>query len=106
MVGLAFVSAGQAAVAEQPGDGSFDHPAVCAESFAGFDAFAGDPNHDAAVAYPPSQVGVVVGFVGVQLRRFAAAWATSRSDRGNGPDERFECVGVVGVRGRDGRRQR
>ena len=41
VVGVAVVSDGESVVAEQPGDGSFDHPTVFAEFLAGLDAFAG-----------------------------------------------------------------
>lgn len=73
MVGVAVVSGGEAVVAEQPGDGSFDHPAVFAQLLARLDAFARDADGDAAVADPGAEVGVVVGLVGVQLVGFAAA---------------------------------
>jgi len=90
----------------QPGDGSFDHPAVSAEAFAGLDSFASDPDHDAAVAYPLPQFDVVVGLVGVQLRGSAATRSTAGLDRGDRSHERFESVSVVGVRHRHRHRHR
>ncbi|NIJ11162.1 hypothetical protein FHU38_001506 [Saccharomonospora amisosensis] len=52
VAGFAFISDGQAAVAGQPGDRSFDDPAVAAEFLGGFDAFAGDARDDLALAEP------------------------------------------------------
>lgn len=60
VVGVAFVSDGESAVAEQPCDRSFDHPTVFAQLLAGLDAFAGDPDDDAPVADPLPQGGVVI----------------------------------------------
>jgi hypothetical protein len=65
VVGVALISDGEAAVAEQPGDRSFDHPTVFAQLLAGLDPFAGDPDDDAAVTDPLPQFGVVVGLVSV-----------------------------------------
>jgi hypothetical protein len=44
---------------------------VPAELVTGFDAFAGDPDLDAAAADPAPEIGLVVGLVGVQLGRLA-----------------------------------
>lgn len=52
-----------------------------------------------------TQVGVVVGLVGMEFGRFATAWSPSGSDRGDGSNQRFERVGVVGVRGGHRHRQ-
>lgn len=102
VVGIAFVSDGESAVTEQPCDRSFDHPTVFAQLLAGLDAFAGDPDGDAAVADPRPQFGVVVGLVGVQFCGVCADEAASELDRWDRSDQRFEGVGVVGVRGGHG----
>jgi hypothetical protein len=47
VVGIAVISNGESVVAEDPGDGSFDHPTMFAEFLAGLDAFAGDADADA-----------------------------------------------------------
>src|SRR5690606_28691651 len=73
VVGVALVAYGQSSVSEQPRDTSFDDPAVLAEFLAGFDAFAGDAHGDSLLAYPVSEFGLVVGFVGVELVRLAPA---------------------------------
>lgn len=54
--GLAFVAAVQAAAAGQPGDRSFDDPAVSAQSGGRLDALAGDAVADATLAKPFPQV--------------------------------------------------
>lgn len=50
MAGFAFVAAGQDPVAGQPGDRSFDDPAVSAEFVAEFDGLAGDARDDLVLA--------------------------------------------------------
>lgn len=106
MVGVALVAYGQSSVSEQPRDTSFDDPAVLAEFLAGFDAFAGDAHGDSLLAYPVSEFGLVVGFVGVELVRLAPAGPPPGFHGGDGQNQRFEGVRVVGVRGRDRDRQR
>ena len=97
VAGLAFVADGESAVAEQPGDGAFDDPAVSAESIVGLDALTRDADADVAVAEPLAEVGDVVGLVGVEFGGSAAAGAAAGADCGDGRDQRFEHVGVVGV---------
>src|SRR3954447_19614675 len=48
--GIALVAHQQAAVAVQPGEAAFDHPAVAPEPHARLAAAAGDPRGDAAAA--------------------------------------------------------
>lgn len=68
MVGVALISDGETAVAEQPGDRPLDHPPVPAEFLAGLDTSAGDTHADAAIADPAAQLDLVVCLVG------RAAW--------------------------------
>lgn len=106
MFGFAFVARGQAPVSGEPGHGSFDHPTMLAAFVVGLDALAGDTDRDAAVMDPSSELGLVVGLVGVRFGRFAAPGATAGFDRRGRQHERFERVGAVGVRGGDGDRER
>ena len=67
---MPFVADGEA-VADEPGDGASDLPAVSAEKVAGVDAAAADARDDAAFAQPCPVGRGVVGFVGAEpgLRR-------------------------------------
>jgi hypothetical protein len=78
----AFVVLCQASVSGEPGHGAFDDPAVSPEFLVGVDAFVGDADFDALITDPRSEVGVVVGFVGVQLRGHVSAWAAPGPGRG------------------------
>lgn len=95
---LAFVSDGEAAVAEQPGNGAFDLPAVPSESLGRLDAGAGDPDRDAAFAQPGAVFGGVVGLVRAEFSGLAAPWSASGPHRGYRPHKRFQGQDVVGVR--------
>ncbi|GAB1340126.1 hypothetical protein ACE1SV_67160 [Streptomyces sp. E-15] len=64
VVGLSLVAAVQPAASGQPGDRSFDDPAVSAEPRGGLDALAGDAVADATPAKSFPQVVVVVALVG------------------------------------------
>jgi hypothetical protein len=99
-------SAGQAPISGEPGHRSFDDPPVPAEFRVAFDAFAGDADLDALVTHPRSEVGLVVGLVGMQLGGLAPAWATSGLDRRDRHHQRLEREGVVGVGRGDRDRQR
>ena len=96
--GFVFVADGEAAVAEQPCDGSFDDPAVSAEFVVALDAFACDARDDGAVAEPGAEGGDVVGLVGVEFRWSGPAWSASGPDLRDSFDQGFEGVAVVGVR--------
>jgi hypothetical protein len=74
---LSLVSDGESAVAEEPGDRSFDLPAMPAEVLAGFDAGPGDTRDDAAAAQPGQSLGGVVGLVCADPARSAPSWAAS-----------------------------
>ncbi len=73
----------QTSKTSQPRQGSFDHPPMSPEPFARFDAPAGNPREDPALAQGLTQTREVVGFVGVQFSRPS----TRMSDlSANGPD--------------------
>jgi hypothetical protein len=65
------------------------------------------PEGDAAGAEPGAQMGVVVGFVGVELVGSGAAGSAAGADGRDGPDQGLQALAVVGVgRGHpDGERQ-
>ena len=90
-VSTPFVADTEAAITEQPGQRALDHPAVPAQALAGIDAAPGDSWGNAASAEGTPQVGRVIRFVGVELRR-PLAWPTGlplRPDDGwDGIDER------------------
>jgi hypothetical protein len=79
---------------------------VTAEAGRGLDAAAGDAVADTLLAQRGVAVGDVVGLVGVDFRRFAAARATPRPDLRDALNQRFEGLGVVEVRSRDGEGKR
>jgi len=64
VVAVSFVSDGESAVAEEPGDGPFDLPTVSAQAFGGLDPGAGDAWDDAPGAQPGKSFGGVVGLIG------------------------------------------
>jgi hypothetical protein len=98
---LAFVSDGEASVAEGPGDGPFDLPAVAAEAGGGFGARPGDAWHDSASAQPSEVVGGVVRLVAAELGRASAAWSATGADRRQAENQGLEGLAVVGVGGGD-----
>ena len=83
VAGVAFVAVIEPAVSGQPGHGPFDDPPSASQSFAGLDALAGDTNANALAPQPFSQVGDVVGLVGVETLRLegSAGWPHRRSRR-------------------------
>ncbi len=94
----ALVADGQAAVAGQPGEGALHQPTVPPQAALALDAPAGDPGGDAALAQGCPAGGVVVTFVGVQLRREARQRQRVEEWRGDGV--------VVAIRGGQPRRER
>lgn len=91
VLGLAFVAAVQASTAGQPGDSSFDNPAVAAEPLRGLDALAGDAVAYAAAAEPSPQVVVAIALVRVQLPGAPAAGPTAGTNGRDSADERFQA---------------
>ena len=59
-VGAAFIPGAQPLERVQPGEASFDHPALLAQTRAVRDAVAGDPRSDVASGQPPTVDAVVV----------------------------------------------
>ena len=78
-----------------------------AEFVAGFDALAGDAGRDSSLVQPSAQFGDVVGLIGVELGGSGASGTAPGAHSGDGPDEGFEGVVVVGVgrRNSDGQGQ-
>ncbi len=106
VLGLALVTAVQAAAATQPGHRALDRPAMPAQSCGGFDASAGDAVSDAARAEPSAQVVVVVSLVRVELGGPSPAWAAAGPDRRNAAYQRLKRLAVVEVRAGDPDRDR
>lgn len=97
MLGFLFVAAVEASAAGQPGDGSFDDPAVAAKPLRGLDASSGDAVAYAASTKPSPQVVVIVALVRVQLRRSPPARAAAGTDGRDPTDERFQALAVMHV---------
>jgi hypothetical protein len=70
---------------------------VAAESFGGFDAAPGDADEDSPLTQPATQFGEVIAFVGVQLGWSALPRARTGLHCGDGLDQGFEPIHVVGV---------
>ena len=65
--GFAVVAANEAAVAHEPGHGSFDDPAVAAQALGRLNALAGYTHRDAADLHGRAEWFLVVGLVRVQF---------------------------------------
>jgi hypothetical protein len=103
---FAFVSHGEAAVAEEPGDGSLDLPPVPSQALGRLDARPGDPRGDAAPAQPGQGLGGMVGLVAAELARAPAPRPAPGADGRDCLDQRLQRVAVVDVGGRGGNGQR
>lgn len=101
------VADGEAAELVEPGEGSFNHPAMLTEPGVRLDAFASDPDLDPAATEGLTAAGNVVGLVGVQLGG-PLPWPTARAlDWRDGIDQLLEDDTVVAVRpGDEGREWR
>src|SRR5690242_17187617 len=86
--------------------GYFHHPTVPAQALAALDPAPGDARDDAAPAAGAAAAGVVVGLVGVQLRRAPAGPASRLADRRHGVERLLEHGAVVDVGGREQDRER
>jgi hypothetical protein len=84
----------EAAAIVQPGEGSFDDPAVAAEAGAVLGLAAGDDRLDAALPDEPPVLVVVVAAVGDQRPR-SASWATDPAAHRWHPVEQLEQLGDV-----------
>src|SRR4051794_11560982 len=94
----ALVADGQPPAARDPGQGTLDHPPVAAEALAALDPAPGDARDDAAPAAGAAAAGVVVGLVGVQLRRAPPGPAARLADRRHGVERLLQDGAVVDVR--------
>src|SRR5258708_23028519 len=85
------VTDGEPAEAIEPGQRALHHPAMPSESLARFDAPAGDPRDDAALAAGGATARGVVALVGIQLVRAPARPTASPpplADRRSGTEQR------------------
>ena len=105
-VGAAFVARAQPFEGVQPGEATFDHPAVSAEAGAVCDPATRDPRGDAPGAQPSAVDVVVVAAVGEQLPRLASGPAAPAADRRNGVEQRDQLGDVVAVAAGQRDRQR
>ena len=96
-VGAAFVARAQPFEGVQPGEATFDHPAVSAQAGAVCDPAARDPRSDAPGAQLSAVDVVVVAAVGEQLPRLASWPAAPATDRRDGVEQRDELGDVVAV---------
>jgi ABC-type lipoprotein export system ATPase subunit len=94
---VALVAQGEPTVATEPGDRSFDFPAVGAEPFAGLDAAACDAGGDASFAEPDPDLFVVISLVCAEFMWSPSAWPAARADGGDALDERPQGLAVVDV---------
>jgi hypothetical protein len=74
-VGAPFVSDRQPPKAGEPGQGSFNHPAVSPEPVRALDAAARDARGDGPLAAFGPAAAVVVGLVGVELSSDPTNWS-------------------------------
>src|SRR5690349_1227124 len=100
-VGAALVADGEPAEAVQPGQGALDHPPVPAQSFAGFDAFTGNPAFDAAPSEVSAAVTRIVSFIGVEFFGPSTRATQAALDGRDGIQQGLENQAVVLVRPRD-----
>lgn len=93
----------QAPEAVEPGERSFDHPAVASQAVLGLDTTAGDAGDDPALAQGQTEVTVVVTLVGMELVR-SATGVSPKSDpidldwRVTFPGKKPPCDAPVSVR--------
>jgi hypothetical protein len=83
----------QAPEAVEPGERSFDHPAVASQAALRLDTTAGDAGDDAALAQGQTEVTVVVTLVGMELVRSATGPASNRARSRRSPGPRAGCRG-------------
>lgn len=97
MRALSFVSDGEAAVAEEPGDRPFDLPAVPTEAFAGLDAGPRDARDEPALARPGQVFGGEVRLIGTWVGRWSVQAGAGRDrtagmPRMSGLRARLSCM--------------
>jgi hypothetical protein len=96
-VGSSLVADGEAAELCEPSQGPLDDPPVSPQSLAALDTAAGDPVLDATAGESPTTAAVVIGFVGVQLRRPFAWPSPALADWWDSIDDRLQHPAVVDV---------
>jgi len=96
VVGLAFVSAVEAAAAGEPGHGSFDDPSVTSQVGRGLDPAPGDAMDDTSASEPLPQVAVVVSLVPMELPGLAASGSAARANRRYPAHERLQALAATG----------
>lgn len=96
-IAAAFVADGEAAELCEPSQGPLDDPPVSPQSLAALDTAAGDPVLDATAGESLTTAAVVIGFVGVQLRRPFAWPSPALADWWDSIDDRLQHPAVVDV---------
>lgn len=102
----ALITDGQATETVKPGQRALDDPTMPTQPLAALDSSAGNPALDAAPPQILPTAGVVVPFIGVQLRRPLSGSPAPPADRGNRLDQRLEERAIVDVRRRELDRER
>ena len=98
-VGAAFVTDGEATVADEPSQCPLHDPAVATQASAALDASWSDTREDAPSPAGLPAVGKVIGLIGVELGGAPSRPASALADRRDGVDHALEALAVV-----DGRR--
>ncbi len=92
-----FIANREASKLIQPRESSLHDPPMPAQRGAGVDAFARDPNSNAAITHRLAAARDVVGLVGMQRGRSPSSLTRGLFDRRHGVEERFEGDGIVPV---------
>jgi hypothetical protein len=96
-VGTPFIADGDPAVAGEPGQGSFDHPAVPSQTLGAVDPSSCDPRLDAAPAQRSSAMREIIAFIGMELGRSPLRSPHAVAYRRHGIDHHLEELAVVAV---------
>ena len=96
-VGAPFITDSDPAVASEPGQGSFDHPAVPSQTLGAVDAASCDARLDGAPAQRPAAMREIVALIGMELGRSLLRSADTVAYRRHAIDHRLEELAVVAV---------
>jgi hypothetical protein len=96
-IGATFITDDEATELIEPGEASFDHPAMASEFGFAFDVAACDARGDSAVTQFTPVDRIVVALVGVKLARSLSRAPTRSADGGNAVDQRDQARAVVDV---------
>lgn len=99
---LSLVPDGEPAIAEQPGDGPLDLPAVPAEPLARLDHGPCDARDESALRQPGEVVGGEARLAGAEFDGEVATGAASGADRGYAAGQGLEGRARPGARGAGG----